>query len=249
MQKMIACWGSSGAGKSTVSNALAGAFAAGKKDVLVISVDSRTPMLPVFLPTAHLSEANSIGPLLTGSKAPVEADLKDRLLQHKNGHVFYMGYAPGDVPLYTYGATQRSNALALLRLVSNAPFHYIILDCDSAAVYDQFTMAALEYAVTVIYVATGDVRGYEHYHSQRTWLTNKDIINADSIVKVANLVAANTPIAEARTVFNGFRCELPYSAEVNDHMMAGELSMHYANKPGIIFANKIKDLAAQISNH
>ena len=48
---LISSWGSSGSGKTTVALALASAFAKRNADVLLLSAEMRTPLLPVLLPS------------------------------------------------------------------------------------------------------------------------------------------------------------------------------------------------------
>ena len=88
---LIASWGSSGAGKTTLAIAVASALAQRKKDVLILSSEMRTPELPVLLPTVTgLTGNNSIGPILTTTEL-TEASLKDRMIRHpKSSHIFCM---------------------------------------------------------------------------------------------------------------------------------------------------------------
>ena len=51
---LISSWGSSGSGKTTVALALASAFAKRNADVLLLSAEMRTPLLPVLLPSMLL---------------------------------------------------------------------------------------------------------------------------------------------------------------------------------------------------
>ena len=99
---LIAVWGSSGAGKTTTALALASVLAQQKRDVLLLSADTRTPMLPVLLPLrSDLDARNSIGPLLSADKV-TESMLKDRLLEHpRSRHIYFAGLCSGEAAAIT----------------------------------------------------------------------------------------------------------------------------------------------------
>lgn len=244
---MIASWGSSGSGKTTVAMALATAFAEKKKDVLILSSDTRTPALPVLLPMVKdIDGRNSIGPLLV-SKTLTEPALKEKLIRHpQNSHIFCMGLSSGEIAAITYPPPARSSAISLFHLLSAAPFHYVIVDCDASPLFDQTTLAALEYAHTGLMVVTPDIKGYEFQKAQMGWLANNDQFHMDRFLKVASPVFPFTPMNEARTLFGGFDYELPHSPEVAERMMAGELLSGFANAPGIRFKQQIQRLADTI---
>lgn len=241
---IIASWGSSGSGKTSIALALAAAFAQKRQDTLIVSSETRTPALPVILPmTKGIDGRNSIGPLLS---APVvnESELKDKMIRHpKSSHIFVMGFASGETPTITYPTPTRSAALSLFQILMQSPFSYVIVDCDSSPLYDQTTLAALEYAQAGVMAFTPDVRGYEFQKAQTGWLSNGDVFRLERFLRVASPVFPYTPISEARALFGGFSCELPHSQEVSEKMMAGELLAGFTTKAGILFEKNIRKLA------
>lgn len=243
---MIASWGSSGAGKTTVALALAAAFAQMKRDVLVISSETRTPALPVMLPMPQakkLDSRNSIGPLLAMSSV-TEASLKDRINPHpKSRHIFVMGLASGEATAITYSTPTRAAALNLFQLLMQTPFAYVIVDCDSSPLYDQMTLAALEYAQSGLMILTPDAKGFEFQKAQLSWLSNSDVFHLEHFSKVASPVFPFSPMSEARALFSGFSSELPYSPEVAERMMAAELLTGLSSGSGVLFERRIKQLA------
>lgn len=241
---MIASWGSSGAGKTTVALALAAAFAQMKRDVLVISSETRTPALPVMLPLVKdIDSRNSIGPLLAASSV-AEASLKDRMIRHpKSSRIFVMGLASGEATAITYSTPTRAAALNLFQLLMQTPFAYVIVDCDSSPLYDQMTLAALEYAQSGLMIMTPDVKGYEFQKAQLSWLSNSDVFHLERFSKVASPTYPFSPMSEARALFGGFSSELPHSPEVAEKMMAGELLTGLSSGSGVLFERRIKQLA------
>lgn len=246
---LIASWGSSGAGKTTVALALAAAFAEQKKDTLILSSEARTPALPVLLPTVKdINSSNSIGPLLAADKVS-ESALKDRMIRHpKSNHIFCMGLASGETAAITYSPPTRTAAINLFHLLMQTPYDYVIVDCDSVPIYDQTTLAALEYAQTGLMLVTPDVKGYEFQKSQKAWLDSSDAFHLERFIKIASPVHPFTPMGEARTLYGGFDYELPHSSEVAEKMIAGDLLHRFTNAPGVRFDQQIKRLATQIGS-
>ena len=244
---LIAVWGSSGAGKTALSLALASAFAENKKDTLILSSDTRTPALPVLLPMVKdIHGGNSIGPLLINPDL-TDASLKDRMVRHpKSSHIFCMGYASGETATFSYGLPTRAAAINLFQVLSQSPFDFVIVDCDSSPAYDQTTLAALEYAHSGLMVLTPDVKGYEFQKAQLGWLANSDVFQFDKYMKIAAPVYPFTPLADARALFGGFDYELPHAQEVAERMMAGELIVKFTLGPGVRYLQQIRMLAERL---
>lgn len=246
---LIASWGSSGAGKTTVALALAAAFAQRREDVLILSSDTRTPALPVMLPNVKgIDGRSSLGPLLS-TPITSEAELKDKMIRHpRNSHIYVMGFASGETPTITYSTPTRAAALSLFQLLMQTPFAYVIVDCDSSPLYDQMTLAALEYAQAGVMVCTPDVKGFEFQKAQTSWLANSDVFHLDRFFHVASPVYPFSPMSDARALFGGFECELPHSQEVAERMMAGEQLEHFSTKAGVIFEKNIRRLADKLED-
>ena len=246
---LISSWGSSGSGKTTVALALASAFAKRNADVLLLSAEMRTPLLPILLPSmTALTGSNSIGPLLTGELALTEASLKDKLIRHpKSSHVFCLGLVSGETAAMTYGPPVRDAAIKLFQILAQTPFRYVIVDCDSNPLYDQLSLAALEYAQTGLAVLTPDIKGYEFWKAQLSWLGTSDAIHMDQYLKIANPVGKYTLLQDARALFGGFAYELPYTPQAAEKMAAGELltGLNTATA-GVVFEQQISRLADQI---
>ncbi|MEA4894082.1 MAG: AAA family ATPase [Oscillospiraceae bacterium] len=245
--KTIASWGSSGAGKTTVALALAAQLAKTNPDTLVISMDSRTPALPVYLPGQNLGALNSLGSLLETPNF-IECGLKDKIhRQPKSEHLFFMGLASGEIASITYKAPERGTVISLIRILEESPFKYLIVDCDSNPIYDSLTLYALETADTVLRTVTPDVKGFEFQKAQLAWLGSSDSFRVERHIKIANMGGDTTPLKEASALFGGFDFVLPYAREVKDKMTAGELirGLH-ADVKSVQFEEQIKRLAYRI---
>lgn len=246
---MVAIWGSSGSGKTTLSLALAAAFARKRQATLILSAETRTPALPVMAPTdvKKLDRRNSIGPLL---ETPIssEEQLAERIWRRKDSkEIFYMGYAPGEAPSVSYQPPTRNAALSLFQLLMQLNrFSYVIVDCDSSPLFDQTTLAALEYAHTGVMAVTPDPKGFAFFKAQTSWLRNGDVFHIERFKKVAAPCFPYSPMPETRLDYGGLDCELPYSEEVAKKMMSGELLAGFETVDGVIYEKRVRQLAAML---
>lgn len=244
---LITVWGSSGAGKTAVALSLAAALAKGREDVLVISNDTRTPSLPVYLPTCNtLTGANSIGGVLEQTTIS-ESVLKDRIHRHpKSEHIYFMGYVSGEVAGMTYRLPQRDTVAGLLRQLQQSPFRYVIIDGDANPVYDPLTLWGLEHSTHVVRVVTPDVKGFEWQKAQLVWLGHNDMFCADKHILVASRITETAPLAAAQCAFGGFAFELPYAGQVGDKLAAGDLLCNFDMPTSIKYERQIALLCGRL---
>lgn len=244
---LIAGWGSSGSGKTTISLALAAAFAKKGKDVLVLSTDSRTPSLPVFLPGVKgLTSKNSVAELLTMTGV-TEGQLKDRISRHpKSNHIFFMGVASGEISTLTYGPPKRESVMALLQLLRKTSFDYVIIDCDSNPVLDATTLIALEWADYGFCSLTPDIKGYEYLKSQLAWLGNRETFRVEKYTRILNFIEPATPVSEVQLLIKDIRFLLPTADRVREKMVAGEPLADFHQGTNIEFERQIRLLAEDI---
>ena len=236
---LVASWGSSGAGKTAVSLAVAAALAKRNKEVLVLSTDSRTPSLPVFLPTVDLGPNQSVAEMLTKSEVN-EGQLKGRIHKHpKSDHIFFAGVASGENATLTYGPPRREALMSLLQVLQTSPFDVVLIDCDSNPVLDATSMIALEWAQFGICTLSPDVKGFEYIKAQMKWLQNSDTFRLDNFVKVLNMVHPTTPIDEAKNIVGDVQHVLPFALEVQEKMTAGDLLSNFQKMQAVEFERVI----------
>lgn len=239
--RLIAVWGASGAGKTTLALTVAAELARRKQDVLVIGADNGTPCLPIYLPTASLPSNASIGTAL--ERTVTEASLKGRIHKHpKSDRIYFSGYTSGEIPAVAYKVPPRSSLESLFQLLQSSPFAYCIVDCATSPVMDPLTLYALEAAQTTIRVVSPDIKSWEWQRSQVAWLANNDKFSVDRHIKVLNPILPAVPLAEARSLFGAFDAELPYAAAVAQRMAAGELLSGFHGREGLIFGARAEGL-------
>lgn len=244
---LITVWGSSGAGKTAVALSVAAALAKGREDVMVISNDSRTPALPVYLPgRTTLTSANSLGGALEQATISV-ATLKDRIHRHpKNEHLYFMGYVSGEVAGMSYRMPQREVVAGLLQQLQETPFKHIVIDADANPIYDPLTLWGLERSTHVVRIMTPDVKGYEWQKAQLGWLGHGELFCADKHIKVVNFVSPTVPLSAAQCVFGGFDFELPQAGQVGDKLAAGELLCNFDTPAAVKYERQISALVERL---
>lgn len=248
--KIVAVWGASGAGKTTLALAAAAELARRKRDVLVLGADNGAPCLPVYLPHSSLSPAASIGPALEHPAS--EASLKDRLHKHpRSDRIYFAGYVSGEIPAVAYKIPQRSCVESLFQVLQGSPFSYCLVDCATSPVLDPLTLYVLEAAQSVLRVVSPDVKSWEWQRSQVAWLANNDAFSIQDHLKLCNPVLPADPLAEAASLFGPFDAVLPYAASVAQRMAAGELLSGFHDRDGLAFGARMEDLIdlLEVSGH
>lgn len=244
--KLIASWGSSGAGKTTIALAVAAQLIQRRKDVLVISMDTRTPMLPIYLPNAKTGRNNSLGGVF--EQEITEGALKDKLLQHpQNDRLYFMGFAAKELYGITYRIPERADIQRLLDVLQQSPFSYCIIDCDSSPVLEPMTLLALERADVVLRSITPDVRGHESMAAQLQWLSNSDdTFRISRHIPILNPVYTYTPLAEIQALEGNDAAALPWAKQVAERQLAGKLLSRFDGRDAVEFERKIVRLVDQI---
>lgn len=244
--KLIASWGSSGAGKSTIALAVAAELVQRRKDVLVLGMDTRTPMLPVYLPEAKLTAHNSLGAVF--EQDINEGALKDKMMRHpQSDRLYFMGLASGEVAGITYRIPDRTAVQTLINVLRQSPYAYCIVDCGNP-VTEPITLLALELANVVLRTITPDVRGYEGMKAKLRWLSNsEDTFRTERHQKILNPVFPHTPLAEVEALLGDPEViALPWSSQVAERQMAGRLLTRFDQPEADRFANRIKDIVDRI---
>lgn len=217
------------------------------KDTLILGSDACVPALTQYLPrNSSLTDRQSIGGLLE-NPTPLEAGLKDRIHRHpKTDHLYFMGHVSGELSPILYRPPERGTLAGLLQLLRLSPFMHVIVDCASNPVFDAVTLFALEHSDAVVRVLTPDIKGYEFQKAQLAWMENGENFRTDRHLKVANPILEHTPVKEAEALFGAFDFSLPYTRQVAERTMAGELLSSMDSAPGLRFEHTVAALAARI---
>lgn len=244
--KLIASWGTHGAGKTTTALAVAAELVRRKREVLVIGADTTTPMLPVYLPNNKAERKNSMGTIF--EQEIKESALKDKLLPHpKSDKLYFMGLVSGELSGITYKVPDRAAITALLDVLRHAPFDYVLIDCDSNPVFEPITLLALELADTVLRSVTPDVRGYEAMTAQLKWLSNNDnTYRLERHLKIYALAYPLSPLNEMEALAGKADYILPFAGQVAERQMAGQLLHGFDSQDGVRYEREIEKIVNRI---
>lgn len=246
--KIIASWGTSGAGKTTIALAVAAELVRRHKDVLVIGTDTKTPMLPVYLPNNNkLDRKNSLGPVFEQAEV-TEGALKDKMIQHpQSDRLYFMGLASGELSGITYKVPDRTSILSLFDTLRQSPFSYCIVDCDSNPVLEPVTLLSLELADIVLRTTTPDVRGHESMLAQLHWLGNsEDTFHIGRHIRLISPVYDYTPLAEFEALEGPAFLNLPWAVQVAERQLAGQLLHGFDSRDGLKFERMVASLVDRI---
>ncbi len=224
MAKIITVWGNPGSGKSMFCCNLAKTLTANKEKAIIISADSNTPMLPVWMPDRHISVQTSIGKVLTSLEINTAIIAEHVVLLKDFPFIGVMGYAAGENPL-SYPELKYDKIRQFLAEASRL-VGYLILDCTSDMM-NIFTPVAIEAADLVIRVLTPDFRGLHYLRAHKPLLTDEKF-HYDKHLTFAGLARPFHPIEEMGHQIGGFDGILPYTKEMECMGTSGQLFRSFA---------------------
>lgn len=240
MGKIIAIWGSSGSGKSTLASILAKRLTRSKQKAIIISPDTSTPMLPVFLPGETISSTMSLGNVL--SSISIDAALVASKVSLLKSYPFIgvMGYTSGENPL-SYPEIDYDKVKTLIT-VSSQLVDYVILDCVSSLV-TFFTPAAIEMADLVVRVLTPDLKGLSYFNAHQSLLADPRFRLADHL-SFAGMARPFHAMDEISHLTGGFTGYLPYNKEIERCGTGGEWfrAGQYAGKKYMTAVERIAEV-------
>ena len=218
--QMLAVWGSPGCGKTTVASKLAMRLAMQKQDVALLLCDMNTPMLPCICPPGELEEEHSLGSILAAAHV-TENLVRHHCITHKKlRHLTILGMRKGENE-YTYPQYERVQAEELLECLRKiAPC--IIIDCSSYIANDILSAVSLMEADSVLRLTGCDLKSVSYFSSQLP-LLKESKWDADKQYKAASNVRPNEASAHMEQVLGNTVFQIPYSREVEEQVLQGNL--------------------------
>ena len=210
MAKIITVWGNPGSGKSVFCCCLAKTLTAGKDKAIIISVDSATPMLPVWMPDRLLETSSSIGTVLSSLEINTAVIAARVAVLKDYPFIGLMGYAPGENP-YSYPELKYDRIRLFLAEASRL-VDYLILDCSSNML-NFFTPTAIEAADLAVRIITPDLRGLSYLRAHQPLLTDAKFHYEDHLT-FAGLARPFHALDELDHLIGGFDGLLPYAKEI-----------------------------------
>ena len=241
--RMLAVWGSSGCGKTTVAVKLAAYLAQRKKDVALLLCDMNTPMLPCICPPGDLEEEHSLGSILAASHVS-ESLVRHNCITHKRfRHLAIIGMRKGENE-YTYPPYERTQAEELLQALRNiAP--YVIIDCGSSIANDILSAIALLKSDAVLRMVNCDLKSISYLSSQLPLLRDNKW-DADKQYKVASNVRTDEASDHAEQVLGNVTFRLPHSPELARQTLAGNLLADLSLRDSRSFRKELEAVSREV---
>lgn len=240
---VLAVWGSPGAGKTTVAVKLAKYLADNKKNVVLVLCDTTAPMLPCICPSSSLECQKSLGSILSATHV-TEQIVKNNMITHKKMEYLTMvGMLKGENE-YTYASYARVQAeefIASLRKI--AP--YVIIDCGSYIANDILSAVSIMECDSVLRLSNCDLKSISYLSSQLKLLHNSNWDSNKQYKAISN-VKSNHGMDHMAGALGSISFQLPYSKEVEEQYLAGNLLEDLSLKNSREFRKKIEKIAEEV---
>ena len=240
---ILAVWGSPGSGKSITAVKLAKALADRKKNVVLLLCDMTAPMLPCVCPASELDCEQSLGGVLAVPHIS-DALIKNHCVTHKRmSHLTLLGMKKGENE-YTYPPYTEQQATELLDgLRALAP--YVVVDCGSYIANDILSAVALMESDSILRLANCDLKSVSYFSSQLPLLKDTRW-DADKQYKAASNVRPNEASAHMEQVLGNTVFQIPYSREVEEQVLQGNLFKELGLKESRGFRRAIEAVTGEV---
>lgn len=241
--QVLAVWGSPGSGKTVLSTKLAQYLASHRKDVILVYCDAVTPMMHCVDHPNNLVELHSLGSILSAVH-PSKSLIQENFVLHKrNEHLFMLGYLKGE-NTYSYPPLEADCAKEFLQALREFST-YVIVDCTSQIHDDALSAVALMDADCVLQVSSSDLKGISYLNSQLPLLSGSEW-NLDKYLKVAGNVKGNQAVDHLANAVKGIDYIIPYSDEVEQQYLAGNLFRDLTLKESRLFRTTIEKIGKEV---
>ena len=234
---MLAVWGSPGSGKTITAVKIAKMLSARKKNVILLLCDMAAPMLPCICPADALESKGSLAGVLAAARIS-ENLIKHNLVTFKrNSCLAVLGLLERQNEYSTPPFTQKQVAELLDGLRQIAP--YVIVDCGSYIANDILSAVALMEADSILRLANCDPKSVNYFASQLPLLDGPEY-------KVASNVKPYQAADHIGKVLGDTAFVLPYSQELEEQYLAGNLLADLTLKDSRSFRKELERIIAEV---
>jgi MinD-like ATPase involved in chromosome partitioning or flagellar assembly len=241
--QVLAVWGSSSSGKTTVSVKLAKHLADKRKNVVLLLCDSTTPMLPCICPPSDLDSERSLGSILAATHVTDNLIRQNCILHKRNQYLTIIGMLKGENE-YTYPAYTEQQAAELLEHLHNiAP--YIIIDCGSAIANDILSAVSLMQADAVLRLVSCDLKSISYLSSQLPLLKDNKW-DADKQIKAVSNIKLFEASENVEQVLGNVSFKIPHSEELEQQVLSGDLFGDLGLRDSLGFRKEIEKISKEV---
>ena len=240
---MLAVWGSPGSGKTVTAAKIAKTLSARKKNVILLLCDMAAPMLPCICPADALESNGSLAGVLAAARIS-ENLIKHNLVTFKrNSCLAVLGLLERQNEYSTPPFTQKQVAELLDGLRQIAP--HVIVDCGSYIANDILSAVALMEADSVLQLASCDLKSVGYLSSQLPLLGELKW-DKDKQYRVASNIKPFQAADRIGQVLGSVVFRLPYSQELEEQYLAGELLADLSMKDSRAFRKEINRICEEV---
>lgn len=226
MSKLIAVWGSSGAGKSTVAGLLSLFLSKQKKNVILIDTCISTPQLSVWRPYEEIPYSRSINSLMREDNLSLEA-FSHRLILI-NDYLSILGFVRGETAIGSRSNQREDKIMQIIEYASSMT-DYVIIDCNTNFLDDIYTIKALELADTVLRVISPDIKGTIFEQSSLSMLSNPKF-RATEHIRIGGCCKSFHSVSLIEGIIGKFDILLPYCEDIELMGVLGKLLEPFSSK-------------------
>lgn len=239
---ILAVWGSPGSGKTVTAVKIAQYLAERKKNVALLLCDMTAPMLPCICPSSDLDE-HSLGSVFSAQHISVNL-IKYSLTTHKHlPHLTLLGLLKGENEYSCAACTKEQADELLAGLREIAP--YVVVDCSSYIANDILSAVTLMEADAVLRLANCDLKSVSYLSSQLPLLRELNW-DEEKQFKVASNVKPMQAADRIGQVLGGTAFQLPYSQELEEQYLTGNLLSDLSAKDSRAFRKEIEKICGEV---
>ncbi|WP_411677835.1 AAA family ATPase [Caproicibacter sp.] len=241
--QVLAVWGSSGCGKTTVAVKLAKYLADRKKNVVLLLCDCTTPMLPCICPPGDLDGGHSLGSILAANSI-TESLVKNNCNTHKHmSHLAVIGLQKGENE-NCYPPVNEKLLRELLEVLRDMESH-VIIDCGSSIYFDELSTIAILEADAVLRLINCDLKSVSYLSSQQEYLRMAGF-DFNKLYKAVSNVKSNEASQNMEQVLGSAVFTLPHSPELEAQVLAGNLFADLSLKDSRGFRKEIQKISEEV---
>ncbi|TYQ17844.1 UNVERIFIED_CONTAM: cellulose biosynthesis protein BcsQ [Acetivibrio alkalicellulosi] len=240
--RIFAVWGSPSSGKTVTSIKIALELSFIKKNVIVVLCDTVSPDLIAVLPNCNTYD-KSLGSVLSEALNTQEQILQKSVVLKHNPNISVLGYLHGE-NVFTYPQYSKERAVDFLILLSHLA-DYVIVDCSSVFTSDILSTVALEMADQVLRLGRANLKSISYFESYLPVLADRRF-NTNKHIKILSNVKNNEAHEKVKEVFGGVSSIIPYTEEIEEQYLSGELFHQLKSKGSNQYKQIIKLLVSSL---
>ncbi|HML39005.1 MAG TPA: ParA family protein [Bacillota bacterium] len=240
---ILAVWGSPGSGKTTAAVKLAKCLADRKHNTVLVLCDMTAPMLPCICPSSELDGEHSLGSILAAAHISKSLIKYNMVTLKRNSFLTMLGMKKGENE-YTYPPYSEVQAKELLDgLRESAPF--VVVDCGSYIANDILSAVTIMEADSVLRLANADLKSVSYLSSQLPLLRDSKW-DADKQYKVVSNLKPHQAGEQIGQAIGSVAFTLPYSRELEDQYLAGNLLADLSLKDSRPFRREVVKICQEV---